>query len=335
MKKCPIVATAVAAALLLSGCNNNAGSGQPGSVSIPKPTPENTVATVNGQPISKASLQALMGDIEQRRGGQGIPEDKVIDELVSRELLRQEAERLNLAKDPANAARIENSQRMLLSQIAAENFVKSATVTEDELRKEYDQRISEMKLTEYKARHILVETEAAAKDVLAKLQTGAKFDDLAKKLSKDPGSKNSGGDLGWFSPQQMVEPFSNAVAALKNGETTSVPVKTDFGWHVIRRDDSRQQEPPPFDEVKEQIRNMLETQKLQQHIADLKTAAKIERMAPPAQKEEAAAPTPATEPEQKAPDTSSEAAKAQPAEKSEPTGEPESKEKPEDGGPAE
>jgi len=311
MKQRSLIAAAIAGALLLGGCDNNAGSKTTSSF---VPTPENTAAIVNGQPISKAAVDALTAEIQQKRGGQGIPEDKIVDELVSRELLKQEAEKQGLAKDPANAARIENSQRMLLSQIAAENFVKNAAVSDEDVKKEYDQRVGEMKLTEYKARHILVETEAAAKDILKKLQKGEKFEDLAKKFSKDPGSKTSGGDLGWFSPQQMVAPFSNAVVALKNGETTSAPVQTQFGWHIIRREDSRDQPPPPFDEVKDQIRGMLQTQKLQQHIADLKSSSKIERMTPTVKKEEApAAPAP-EEQGQKSPDTSLEAGKPKPAE---------------------
>lgn len=306
MKQCSLIAAAIAGALVLGGCNDNAG-GKTASSSMP--TAENAAAVVNGQPISKAAVQALTAEIRQKRGGQGVPEDKIIDELISRELLKQEAEKQNLTQEPANAGRIENSQRMLLSQIAAENFVKNATVSDEDVKKEYDQRVGEMKLTEYKARHILVETEAAAKDILKKLQKGEKFEDLAKKFSKDPGSKNSGGDLGWFNPQQMVAPFANAVAALKNGETTSAPVQTQFGWHIIRREGSRDQPPPPFDEVKDQIRGMLQTQKLQQHIADLRGAATIERMTPPAKAEEAPAAAAPEQQGQTSPAASSEAGK--------------------------
>jgi peptidyl-prolyl cis-trans isomerase C len=312
MKQRSLIAAAIAGALLLGGCDNNAGStGQAKSTFVP--TPENTVAMVNGQPITRAAVDALTAEIQQKRGGEGVPEDKIVDELISRELLKQEAEKQSLVKDPAVAARIENSQRMLLSQIAAENFVKNATVSDEDVRKEYDQRVGEMKLTEYKARHILVETEATAKDVLKKLQKGEKFEDLAKKLSKDPGSKSSGGDLGWFNPQQMVAPFSDAVVALKDGETSSAPVQTQFGWHIIRREGSRDQAPPPFDDVKDQIRSMLQTQKLQQHIADLTSSAKIERMAPPVRKDEKPAATAPDEQEKKAPDTSLEAGKPKPA----------------------
>lgn len=322
MNQRSLIASAIASGLLLGGCNNNTGpTGQTASFSAPALTAENTIATVNGKPISKATVQ-IIAENEQKRGGKSLPEDKIIDELVSRELLRQEADKQNLIKDPVYAARLENALRLTLSQIAAENFVKNVIIGDEDLKKEYDTRVGAMKLTEYKARHLLVETEAAAKELLGKLQKGAKFDELAKKFSKDPGSKDSGGDLGWFSPQQMVPPFADAVAKLKNGETTSSPVQTQFGWHIIRRDDSRDQPPPPFDEVKDQIRSMLQTQKLQQHIADLRSGAKIERPTPPVKQQEA--PTPSAAPPaaptsapadqgQKRPDTSLEAGKPAPA----------------------
>ncbi|RQW81760.1 MAG: peptidylprolyl isomerase, partial [Methylococcus sp.] len=134
-------------------------------------------------------------------------------------------------------------------------------------------------------------------DIIAKLGKGETFDGLAKKFSKDPGSKDKGGDLGWFSPQQMVQPFSDAVIALKNGETTQKPVQSQFGWHVIQREESREQQPPPFDAVKDQLRSMVQTKKLQQHITDLQAKAKVENKLPP---KPAPAPAPA-KPAQPAP----------------------------------
>ena len=291
MKRQALCATAVASLLVFAACNNpqtdNAQkssaltSTPPPPSASPKLTAEETVVIVNGQPISKALLQSIMAEMSQRSGGQGIPEDKVIDGLIARELLRQEAEKQNLAKDPTIASKIENAGREILVQASVENFRKTAAVTEEELKKEYDTRVAAMKNTEYKARHILLETEEAAKDVLAKLAKGAKFEELAKKLSKDPSAKQNGGELGWFNPQQMVPEFSSAVSTLKNGETAPAPVKSQFGWHVIQREDSREQTPPPYDAVKEQFRNVIIGQKLQKHVEDLKAAAKIERLAPP------------------------------------------------------
>lgn len=280
MKKSPLIAAAVGA-LLAAGCDKagtdaNKGTAAP-TAEVAAVSSEDAIAIVNGKPISRASIDIVMAG--QRRGGAPVPENKVVEEVIKRELLRQEAEKAGLSKDPKYAAHLETAQRMILAQAAVEHFTSGVQVSDEELKKQYDEKIGPMKMAEYKARHILVKTEEAAKEVIAKLKKGEKFDVLAKKLSIDPGSKEKGGDLGWFGPQQMVAPFSQAVMALKNGETTPVPVKTDFGWHVILREDSREQTPPPFDAVKEQLRSFIQTEKLQQHLADLQAKAKIENRA--------------------------------------------------------
>jgi peptidyl-prolyl cis-trans isomerase C len=269
MNKTHLIGAAVASALLLA--SPYALADDDAEISS-----ADTAATVNGKPISKNALRSLVGEIEKQNNGEKVPEDKAIEALVSRELLRQEAERKNLQKTPAVLGRLENVTRDVLAQAAVENYRKTVNVTDEEARKEYDSRLASADLTEYKARHILLETEQEANDALAKLQKGAKFADLAKKLSKDPSAKQNGGDLGWFNPQQMVPEFSAAVANLKNGETAPAPVQSKFGWHVIKREDSRKQEPPPFEQVKDQIKTMLIGQKIQQHVEELKTAAKIE-----------------------------------------------------------
>lgn len=236
-----------------------------------------TVASVNGKAISKNALRSLITEVEKQGGEQQkVPEEKAAEVLISRELLRQEAEKKNLQKSPDVNGRLENATRDVLAQAAVDNFRKGITITDDEARKEYDAKVASADLTEFKARHILVATEQEANDVLAKLKKGAKFPDLAKKLSKDPSAKQNAGDLGWFNPQQMVPEFSTAVAGLQNGEIASAPVQSKFGWHVIQREDSRKAEPPAFDTVKEQIRNVLIAQKLQQHVEELKKAAKID-----------------------------------------------------------
>jgi peptidyl-prolyl cis-trans isomerase C len=236
-----------------------------------------TVASVNGKAISKNALRSLITEVEKQGGEQQkVPEDKAAEVLISRELLRQEAEKKNLQKSPDVNGRLENATRDVLAQAAVDNFRKGITITDDEARKEYDAKVASADLTEFKARHILVSTEQEANDVLAKLKKGAKFPDLAKKLSKDPSAKQNAGDLGWFNPQQMVPEFSTAVAGLQNGEIAPAPVQSKFGWHVIQREDSRKAEAPAFDTVKEQIRNVLIAQKLQQHVDELKKAAKID-----------------------------------------------------------
>lgn len=313
MKTYSLVA-AIASVLVIAGCNNVGTDGQKGATSTTEaPTAENSVAVVNGRPISRAAVDILSAELAQRRGDNGISEEKIIDELIKRELLRQEAEAQQLTNDPKYAARVENADRMVLSQIAAEHFINSAAISDEDLKKEYDQRVGSMKLTEYKARHIQVDTEQAAKDVIKRLQKGEKFADIAKKVSKDPGSKGSGGDLGWFNPQRMVPPFANAVVALKNGELTQTPVQTQFGWHVILREDSRDQPPPPFDAVKDQLRSMMQTQRLQQHIGELKNKAKIEQFKKPKPAEKPAIDSPRQPGAGTAPEKPSESPAADPS----------------------
>ncbi|CAI8716903.1 peptidylprolyl isomerase [Methylocaldum szegediense] len=294
-----ILVAAIASALAIAGCNNVGTEGQKGATSTATvPTAENAVAVVNGRPISRTAVEILSAEVAQRRGDSGISDEQIVEELIKRELLSQEAEAQQLTKDPKYAARLENANRMMLSQIAAEHFINTAAISDEDLKKEYDQRVGSLKMTEYKARHILVDSEQAAKDVIKKLQKGEKFADLAKKVSKDPGSKGSGGDLGWFNPQQMVPPFANAVVSLKNGELTQTPVQTQFGWHVILREDSREQPPPAFDAVKDQLRSMMQTQRLQQHIGELKAKAKIEQFEKPAESPKTDSPKqPGAEPE--------------------------------------
>lgn len=267
------------AGLALCSCKPSA-TDVPAAAGIGAVPREDAAVLVNGRPISKLSVENLEQEFAQRRGGEGVTKEKIIEELTKREILRQEAEKDNLPKDPSVAAKIDNAIRMVLSQVAAENLVKQFVPTDEEIRKEYQQRIGAMKSAEYKARHILLETEKDALEAIKRLEKGEDFAALAKKLSKDPGSKHSGGDLGWFSPQQMVPPFSNAVVGLKNGEVTKTPVKTDFGWHVIQREDSREQAPPAFEAVKEQLVSFMQSEKLHKQIDELQAKAKIERLLP-------------------------------------------------------
>jgi peptidyl-prolyl cis-trans isomerase C len=271
MNKNHLIGAAVAAMLLLGASAAQAEDEAEDAISK-----ENTVATVNGKAISKNALRTLISEVEKQNSEEKVPEDKAVEALINRELLRQEAERKNLQKTAAVQGRLENVTRDVLAQAAVENYRKTVNVSDEDVRKEYDSKVASADLTEFKARHILLETEQQANDVLASLKKGAKFADLAKKLSKDPSAKQNGGDLGWFNPQQMVPEFSSAVAGLKNGETAPAPVQSKFGWHVIKREDSRKQEPPAFDAIKDQIRNVLIGQKIQQHVDDLKSAAKID-----------------------------------------------------------
>jgi peptidyl-prolyl cis-trans isomerase C len=303
MKISAIVLAAVLASAL-SACDQKSGSGT-AALSLPPVSRQDTSALVNGRPISKLSVDQLESELAQRRGGDVVSKEKIIDELIKREVLRQEAEKEDWLKDPSVAARLDNAVRMVLSQIAAENLIKKFTPTEEAMKKEYEQRVGAMKEVEYKARHILVDSEKVALDVVKRLGKGEDFGALARKLSKDPGSKSAGGELGWFGPQQMVPPFASAVAALKNGETTAAPVKSDFGWHIIQREDSREQTPPAYDSVKEQITSYMQTDKLHKYIDELKSKAKIERLVQYQEKPAGEAPPDTMNPQGKAPSNGS------------------------------
>jgi peptidyl-prolyl cis-trans isomerase C len=296
------LAAGLAAALQLAGCDR--GPAPAAVAAAPAIRPEATIATVNGHPIAKSALSS-----QQRGPVPSAMQNKLLDDLIAREVIRQEFEQQHLAQDPEAVERIDNVLRVTYSQLAAERYMKSVQITDEELKKAYEDKYPPNHSGEYKARHILLAEEAEAKDAIAQLQGGAKFDELARKLSKDPGSKNKGGDLGWFEPQRMDPAFAAGVAALKNGETGSQPVHSKFGWHVILREDSRDKKPPTFDSEKERLRNGLKMERFQQHIEQLKQAAKVERkpaaLPPPAQPApQLTAPPPAPQPPAAPPATS-------------------------------
>ncbi|MGJ0492451.1 peptidylprolyl isomerase [Methylobacter sp.] len=256
------------------------------------------VAVVNGKYISKKTLAELESEVAERAHGQAFPKDKLIEELIQRELLVQEALKKGLDKSPEVVERLETLKKSLLSQAVLQDYLKTNPVTEAEVKAEYDSKVAAEKGTEYKARHILVKTEAEAKKLIEKLDKGAKFDELATKNSIDTSSQ--GGDLGWFTANQMVAPFSQAVEKLENGKYTKTPVQTQFGWHVILREDSRPQTPPPLESVKEQLTPYLQRKKVQSMIENLRKQAQVEVLVPAAEekpKAEGAAPAaPAGEP---------------------------------------
>lgn len=269
---------------LLAACEqsgNGTDKTAPGQVSTaPVITKEQAVAVVNGQFISKATLENLQKEIAQRNGGQNIPPKTLLEELIKQEILIQEANKNNLQTSPEVVNRLETIKRSLLSQAALQKYLDSQPITDTDLKAEYDKKVVGENAMEYKARHILLKTEAEAKKIIEQLKKGAKFEDLAKKNSTEPGAKESGGDLGWFTADQMVAPFSEAVIALEKGKYSATPVQTQFGWHVILREDSRTPTPPPFDSVKEQLRPMLQREKIQTYMDTLRNQAKVEIFLP-------------------------------------------------------
>jgi len=251
------------------------------AVAAPTINKEDAAAIVNGQYISKAALVTLEAEISQRARGQKIPQKQLLEELIRRELLVQEAKQKKLDQTADYKERIEKAKQSLLSQAALENALKSDPITEADLKAEYDKKIaSKASATEYKARHILLDEKDAAQAIIAELGKGKDFAEMAKKHSKGP-SSTQGGDLGWFADGQMVAEFTQAVIALENGKFTLEPIKTQFGWHIVLREDSRQQTPPPFEAVKEQLRPQLQQQQVQKVLEKLEKNAKIEILLKP------------------------------------------------------
>ena len=242
-------------------------------------TKAEAAVVVNGQFISKAALETLTKEVTERSRGQKIPKDKLIDELIKRELLIQEAKNKHLDQSPEIVERLAMMQSSLLSQAAVEDYIKANPVTDAELKAEYDKQIGTGGAVEFKARHILVKTEDEAKAVIAKLDKGADFAKLAETESTGP-SKTQGGDLGWFAAKQMVPEFSAAVAGLENKAYTKTAVKTQFGWHIILREDSREQTPPPFAAVQAQLKPLIQREKLTSYLESLRSGAQIEILVP-------------------------------------------------------
>jgi peptidyl-prolyl cis-trans isomerase C len=269
----------VALALGAAGSSTLAGAEEAAAkAASAAPAADHSVAVVNGSTITQGELDAYSkrrpktpATAAHGEGGQ----ESLVNELVAQELLVQEAQKRGLDKSPTVMAELEMLRRGLLAREAVQAYLADHPISDADLKKEYDTLVAKMAGKEYKAKHILLETEDAAKQVIAELDKGAKFDDLAKTKSTGP-SANEGGDLGWFSPDQMVKPFSDAVAVLKKGSYTEQPVQTQFGWHVILLEDTRDTPIPAFDEVKDQVRSFMAQRDVQKYLGDLRAKAKVE-----------------------------------------------------------
>ncbi len=285
MKK--LIPLFVVGTALVAGCNQEKAADTGSAPAAPAPAAAvpaidkaDAVAVVNGQYISKAALTALEKEIAERSHGQTFPKEKLIEELIQRELLIQDAMQKQLDKSAELAAQLEAAKKALLTQADLQNFIKANPVTDADVKAEYDSKVAAEKGVEYKARHILVKTEAEAKKLIAELDKGGDFAKLANKNSLDAKESQNGGDLGWFSAAQMVAPFSEAVAALEKGKYSKEPVKTQFGYHVILKEDSRPLTPPPLEAVKEQLMPFLQRKKVQDMIETLRKQAKVEILVP-------------------------------------------------------
>ncbi|MFO7190121.1 MAG: peptidyl-prolyl cis-trans isomerase [Pseudomonadota bacterium] len=233
-------------------------------------------ATVNGVAIPKARVDMIL-KAQEAQGQPSSPELRtaVTRELIMREIIEQEAKKRGLTKNPEVQAQIDFARQNVLFNAYREDFQRRNPITEAQLKAEYERIKKQMGDTEYKARHILVGSEAEAREIIAQLDKGAKFEELASK-SKDPGSSARGGDLDWNSASAYVEPFGQALAKLNKGEYTKDPVQTQFGWHVIKLEDTRPAKFPSLEEVKPGLTQRLQNQALEQHLRDLWAKAKIE-----------------------------------------------------------
>ena len=235
------------------------------------------LAIVNGKPVPKSRVDALAQ--QMAKAGRPVTPDQMNqlkDEVVAREIFMQEARKRGLDTTNEFKDQMELARQAILIRELFADFQKKNPVSDADAKAEYDKFVAAHGGKEYRARHILVENEDEAKAIIASLKKGAKFEEIAKKSSKDPGSGANGGDLDWANADSYVPEFSAAMKKLEKGQMTEVPVKTQFGWHVIRLEDVREAQLPPFDQVKPQIVQQMQQQKLAKFQDDLRAKAKVE-----------------------------------------------------------
>ncbi|VAW95329.1 hypothetical protein MNBD_GAMMA23-969 [hydrothermal vent metagenome] len=257
----PILTLALSASITLTSFNTYAAK---------------AVATVNGKAISQKTFDAYIEHKQKQdpkfdaKKGRNI----LIQELVNRELMYQDALKKKLDKDKEVVFQLKQQRIDLLIKHAIRKTMLATPITDTELKLEYDRRVKSANVKEFKARHILVKTKDKALSVIKELDNGKNFIKLAKAYSTGPTGKN-GGDLGWFNSRQMVPEFSKAVVNMEKGKYTKTPVQTKFGWHVIKLEDIRQMDPPKFSEIKNQVRIIMQNKKLQEYMAKLRKKSKI------------------------------------------------------------
>ncbi|MFN3494943.1 MAG: peptidylprolyl isomerase [Hydrogenophaga sp.] len=235
------------------------------------------VAVVNGKPVPASRVEALAKQI----AASGRPVDdevraQIKEEVILREIFMQEAQKRGIAATEDYKTQMELARQTIMIRALFADYQAKNPVTDAEMRAEYDKFKAANSGKEYRARHILVEKEDEAKAIVASIKGGAKFEDIAKKQSKDPGSGANGGDLDWAAAASYVTEFSEAMVKLDKGQMTEQPVKSQFGWHVIRVDDIREAQLPAFDEVKPQIEQQMTQQKMTQFQQSLREKAKVQ-----------------------------------------------------------
>jgi peptidyl-prolyl cis-trans isomerase C len=238
---------------------------------------DKSAALVNGVSIPQARVDMRV-KIAATQGQADSPELRkaIREDMISLEVLAQEAKKKGLDKDPEIIQQTALAEQSVLVGAFAQDYAKNHPISEDQLKQEYDKLKVNLGKSEYNVSHILVETEAEAKTIIVQLGKKGKFDKIAKAKSKDAGSAEKGGSLGWAVPTNFVPPFANALLSLKKGTYTKEPVKSQFGWHIIKLDDVRDLKVPSFEELKPQIQQRMQQQSIQDYIAELRSKAKIE-----------------------------------------------------------
>lgn len=232
---------------------------------------------VNGVTIPQSRIDLFVNNATGQ-GQADSPElrNRIKEEIITREVLAQEAATGGFDKKPEVAAQIEIQQQSVLINAYLQDYVKTHPVADEATKKQYEEFKAQSGGKEYKSHHVLVETEAEAKKIIADLKKGGNFEKIAAQKSKDPGSKGQGGALDWSPASRYVPPFAEALQKLKKGKFTDTPVQTQFGWHVIRLDDERAAEFPAFEEAKQKIQQQIQQQMINKLIADLRAKAKVE-----------------------------------------------------------
>jgi len=270
------IATLTAFAFVMTACGKGQAPAAPEKAAAPATPP---VASIDGAPISRTEYDIYLKSLLRGRPATELTTEQkaqVLDELINMQLLASQGEKDAVDKDPDVGAQLQVVRMRVLADAESAKYLKDKDPTDAELHAEYDTAVAAMDKTEYHARHILVASKEAAEAAIKKIKGGAKFEDVAKAESTDS-SKANGGDLGWFTLTRMAKPFGDAVKGLKKGEMTSTPVQTQFGWHVIKLEDTRETAPPPFEQVKQQVGTGVVQKKLQAYVETLKKTAKVEK----------------------------------------------------------
>lgn len=266
------------------GQTETSAAANPSATNTPQVNSGTVVARINGAPLYEENLKVIQNTLKQP-----MPEQQLIERMVELRLLAAAARQEGLQNNIKTQAELQNAIDNQLANAYLSNYLTQMKITDDDLKPEYDQFVKGFpQTTEYKAAHILVKTEDEAKAIIKQLDAGADFAKLAESQSIDPGSAKQGGELGWFSPDQMVPEFSAAVEKLKKGDITQTPVKSQFGWHVIKLEDSRISPPPTFAQLKPQLEAQYRRAAIDKLVKSLRAKANIEIIAPPPAKPETA-----------------------------------------------